>query len=65
MAYTKLTKPSGTSYTNVNLIGREQYNQASLTYDSATTFYDGTNFSQYTKLNKPSGTAYTKLTKPT
>ncbi len=63
-AYTNVNKPTGTSYTNENSVGKEQYDQASLTYDSAGTFYDGINASQYTNTVKPTGTSYTKITKP-
>lgn len=63
--YTNITKPTGTSYSNINSIGKEQYDQATLTYDSASTFYDGVNLNQYTSVAKPSGTSYTKITKPT
>jgi len=62
--YTNITKPTGTSYTNLNSIGKEQYDQATITYDDSSTFYDGTNPSQYTTVSKPTGTSYTKLAKP-
>jgi hypothetical protein len=63
--YTKITKPSGTAYTNQNTIGKEQYDQASIMYDDAGTFYDGINAGQYTTVSKPSGTVYTNIQKPT
>jgi len=62
--YTKITKPSGTSYTNTNAVGKQQYDQIDITYDDANVFYDGVNESQYTTISKPSGTTYTKITKP-
>lgn len=62
--YTNITKPSGTSYTNQNPIGKEQYDDPSLMYDDTSAFYDGINPSQYTSVTKPSGTVYTNLTKP-
>lgn len=65
MAYTKISKPGAQTYTNLNTIGKEQYDQADITYDSATTFYDGVNQSQYTNITKPSSTTYTKISKPT
>ena len=65
IVYTNITKPSGTSYTPLNSVGKEQYDQASLTYDESTIFYDGVNESQYTNVTKPSGTVYTNLAKPT
>ena len=64
MAYTNIAKPSGTAYTNQNLVGKEQYDDPSVIYDSATTFYDGINQSQYTAVTKPTGTIYTNITKP-
>ena len=37
-------------------MGREQYDQASLTYDDSSTFYDGFNPNQWTDVAKPTGT---------
>ena len=65
VTYTNINKPVGTSYTPINPVGKEQYDQASITYDDTNVFYDGTNEALYTNLTKPSGTTYTKLTKPT
>lgn len=62
--YTNITKPSGTSYTNTNPVGKEQYDQPSISYDEATIYYDGTNESQYTNITKPVGTSYTNIAKP-
>lgn len=62
--YTNIPKPSGTTYTNTNPIGKQQYDEPSLSYDDSTTFYDGTNNSLYTNINKPSGTSYTNIAKP-
>src|ERR1044072_7038179 len=53
MAYTKIPKPTGLSYTNINPIGKEQYDQATLTYDSSITYYDGIN--QFAWTNVPKG----------
>lgn len=64
MAYTKIPKPTNAHYTNTNSVGREQYDQSDIIYDSPTVFYDGTNQNQYTKLSKPSGNLYTKIAKP-
>ncbi len=51
MAYTKITKPSTTTYSNTNkTIGREIYDD-DITYDSST-YYDGINNSQYNYVNK-------------
>lgn len=62
--YTKISKPSGTSYTLVNPMGRETYDDPTVTYDSSSVFYDGVNQSLYTKVSKPAGTSYTKIAKP-
>lgn len=62
--YTNITKPSGTSYTNQNTQGKEQYDQASLQYDDSSTFYDGVNANLYTNVAKPTTTAYTNIAKP-
>lgn len=53
MAWTSVTKPSTQNYTTVNPMGKEQYDQASLTYDDMSTFYDGVNMSQWTNVSKP------------
>lgn len=63
--YTYIPKPTLGSYTNLNPQGKEQYDQASLTYDDANTFYDGTNMSQYTKVPKATAQGYTYIPKPT
>lgn len=62
--YTNIPKPSGTAYTNVNLVGREQYDDPNVMYDDPNVFFDGTNNSQYTKVSKPVGTSYTLVAKP-
>lgn len=63
--YIKIPKPSAGNYTNLNAQGKEQYDQASLTYDDANTFYDGMNMNQYTKIAKPVVQNYTYVPKPT
>lgn len=63
--YTNITKPSGTAYTNQNAVGKEQYDQATLTYDDSATYYDGVDQTLYTNVTKPTGTSYTNLLKPT
>ena len=62
--YTKISKPTGTSYTLVNPIGRETYDDPTVSYDDASVFYDGVNQSLYTKVSKPSATTYTNIAKP-
>lgn len=55
MVWTSVAKPSSSNYTNVNALGKEQYDQSDLTYDSATTYYDGINPDQWTEVAKPTG----------
>lgn len=62
--YTNITKPSGTSYTNQNTQGKEQYDQTDIMYDDSSIFYDGINNSLYTGITKPSGTTYQNIAKP-
>lgn len=65
MPWTNIPKPTGTSYTNVNPAGKEQYDQVDITYDSATTFYDGANPNMWTDVAKPISSLWTKVSKPT
>ena len=51
--YTDIAKPSGTSYTNTNAVGREQYDDPNVMFDDSIVFYDGINTSQYTNVAKP------------
>jgi len=55
MAWTTISKPGPATYTNLNSQGREQYDQATLSYDDSSTFYDGINQDQWTMLAKPTG----------
>lgn len=64
MAYTKIPKPGATPYTNINTIGKQQYDQADIAYDDSSVFYDGINVGAYTKLAKPVTASYTKIPKP-
>ena len=63
--YTKVVKPTGSSYTNLNIGDKTQYNDTEVTYDKSTIFYDGINESAWTDVSKPTGTGYTKINKPT
>lgn len=60
--WTPITKPTGTPYTNTNTQGKEQYDQASLTYDDSNTFYDGANMLAWTDLAKPTGNSAVTIT---
>lgn len=62
--YTKIPKPVGTSYTNRNAAGKQQYDQADITYDDSSVFYDSVSQNMYTKISKPTSTPYTKIPKP-
>ena len=53
MPWTNISKPTGTTYTNVNPVGKEQYDQPNLTYNDTSTFYDGVNQLAWTNLAKP------------
>lgn len=55
MAWTKVSKPSSTSYTNVNFTGKQEYDQFDVTYDDASTYYDSFNPSMWTSVAKPTG----------
>ena len=65
MPYISIAKPTGAGYTNVNPVGKEQYDESGFTYDDANVFYDGVNETAYTNLAKPVGSVYTKISKPT
>lgn len=53
--WTKVTKPTSSVWSNVNAQGKEQYDQPTLTYNDANTFYDGINTNQWTDIAKPTG----------
>lgn len=63
--WTNIAKPGAQTYTNVNAQGKEQYDQADVTYDSAVTFYDGVNPSQWTDVAKPTTNGWVNVAKPT
>lgn len=52
-SWTNIPKPVGANYTNTNAQGKEQYDQASLTYDDSGTYYDGTDVLAWTDVPKP------------
>lgn len=53
MSWTSVTKPTGTTYTNVNPIGKQNYNDASLTYDASSATYDSTDVLAYSYVRNP------------
>ena len=40
-SWISIAKPTSSTFTTVNAQGKEQYDQAGLTYDNSLTFYDG------------------------
>lgn len=65
MAYTNVAKPTGTTYTTVNTVGLQTYDDSLVSYDDANTYYDGANPAMYTNIAKQSSTSYTNIAKPT
>lgn len=65
MSWTNVAKPGAQTYTNVNALGKEQYDQASIMYDDPNVFYDGVNPNQYTNVAKPTTNNWTNVAKPT
>ena len=55
MTWTNVPKPTGTPYTRVTLVGKQQYDDPSITYDEATVYYDSVNQTAWTDVAKPTG----------
>ena len=55
MAWNNVTKPTTSGWTNTNPSGRTQYDQADITYDDASVFYDGVDPNFWTMVAKPTG----------
>ena len=53
MAWTNVPKPTTSTWISNNPVGKEQYDQANLSYDDSNVFYDGTNPMQWTDVAKP------------
>lgn len=65
MPYTNIVKPTDATYTNVNASGgKESFDDVNVTFDQASTFFDGVSTAAYTNLAKPTGTPYTNIVKP-
>lgn len=60
MTWTTVPKPTTPVWDNINVQGKEQYDQASITYDDANVFYDGYNPTQWTDVPKPTGSGVLK-----
>ena len=55
-AYTRVSKPTDATWTNVNVAGgNEQYDQSNIIYDDPDVFYDGVDMFAWTKVAKPTG----------
>lgn len=65
MVWQNVSKPTSSVWTNTNPMGKEQYDQGSLTYDDAGTFYDGVNPNEWTSVSKPSVIGWQNVAKPT
>ncbi len=64
MAWINIGKPSVRSWTNIQTYS-PIYDEADLTYDSPTTFYDGINQTAWTKVPKPTINSWSNIPKPT
>lgn len=62
--WTDISKPTGTSYVNVNT-AKPSYDEPTLSYDDSSTYYDGFNPMQWTDISKPSSQSYINIAKPT
>lgn len=65
MAWTNVSKPGAQTWTANNPVGKEQYDDSLVTYDSTSTYYDGINPAQWTDVSKPSAGSWTNVAKPT
>lgn len=57
MVWQNISKPTASAWTTANPSGREQYDQASLTYDDSSVFYDGVNPNMWSDIAKPASPA--------
>lgn len=64
MAYTNVPKPSTLAYTKINTYA-PSFDEAAISYDDASYYYDGVNTNAYTNVAKPTSSVYTKISKPT
>lgn len=64
MVWTNIPKPTASVWSSVNPQGKEQYDQSTITYDDANTFYDGVNPNQWTDIAKPATSSWVSIPKP-
>jgi hypothetical protein len=62
MSWISVAKPTGSPYTRVNPVGREQYDDAGVIFDSTTVFYDGIDQTIWTTVAKPAGDTWNDMT---
>ncbi len=54
MSWTTVNKPTTSNWSVTNPAGRTQYDQANITYDDPTMFFDGINPNAWTNVARPS-----------
>lgn len=60
--WTPVTPAANTTWTSpANSAGTQIYDEASLTYDNSTTFYDSTNPNTWTSVVAATGTSWTNV----
>lgn len=64
MSWVSVNKPSVRSWTNVNPLGRETYDDATAIYDDSDVFYDGQNPNAWTNTAKPTTSSWVSISKP-
>lgn len=65
MVWTSVAAATSPTWMNENPQGKEQYDQSNITYDSAATFYDGTNPNQWSNASAPTTPSWVSIAKPT
>lgn len=63
--YTNVPKPTSSIYSNINVVGKQIYDDAGTSYDSSATPYDGVDMAAWHNISKPNSSVYTKISKPT
>lgn len=54
-AYTYIAKPTSSTYSYVNFPGTQTYDDAFVSYDDPSVFYDSVNYAAWTDIAKPTG----------